>query len=105
MIKLDIEMPEGCRLCPVYDGEFGECQLRQKFPSRFNDVHALFDERPRNCPLVEDIPEIRWTDKLSIDFEGNIRDFNGRILFSVPNYKRMVEAELADWMEADNEAD
>lgn len=94
MIKLDIDMPTECRLCPIYNGEFGECQLRQQFPSRFNDVHALFDKRPHNCPLVEDIPEIRWTDKLSVDCDGNIRDFNGRIILVNPTYKKCMEEEL-----------
>lgn len=29
---------------------------------------------------------VRWTDKLSIDADGNIRDFNGRVLFIHPTY-------------------
>lgn len=46
-------MPSGCSSCPIYDGEYGECQLRTCFPSRFANVHALFDDRPNNCPLVQ----------------------------------------------------
>lgn len=63
MINLDIDMPTGCRFCPIFNGEFGECQLRQCFPSRFNEVRALFDERPNNCPLVEDVPKGEWIEE------------------------------------------
>ena len=53
MIIIDIDMPTGCSSCPIYDGEYGECQLRTYFPSRFANVHALFDDKPNNCPLRE----------------------------------------------------
>ncbi len=53
MIIIYIDMPTRCSSCPIYNGEYGECQLRTCFPSRFADLHALFDDRPSNCPLRE----------------------------------------------------
>lgn len=38
-----------------------------------------------NAPTVESPKEIRWTDKVTLDADGNIRDFDGTILYSLRN--------------------
>lgn len=62
----------------------------------FEDILSTID----NAPTIEithgewDCKEVRWTDKLSIDADGNIRDFNGRIRFIHPTYNM---DEYVDW--------
>lgn len=48
MIQIEMEMPEDCIDCPIYNDEFSCCNLEP-------DIEDLdcFDGRPDRCPLVE----------------------------------------------------
>ena len=49
MIELDMEMPATCSDCPIYDGEYGWCNVDHNIHTNILDP----DERPENCPLKE----------------------------------------------------
>lgn len=47
-------------------------------------IKAL-EEQERPTGERSGLADIRWTDKVSIDADGNIRDFDGNILYSIRN--------------------
>ena len=57
MLLLDMDMPNCCQDCPIYDHEFGCCELIPN--SRYYDNDGIehydpFEERNKDCPLRED---------------------------------------------------
>ena len=52
-----INMPKCCIDCPIYDNEFGQCNLI--LDSRFynkdtgEELYDPFEERHKDCPLIE----------------------------------------------------
>ena len=57
MLIIDIDMPKCCQDCPIYDHEFGCCELIPN--SRYYDNDGIehydpFEERNKDCPLRED---------------------------------------------------
>lgn len=61
MIQIDMEMPKSCSKCPLFNGEFGECQHLG-----FNVNNAIktdfTEERELNCPLKE-VPNGEWIER------------------------------------------
>lgn len=47
MIQIkDMEMPESCSSCPLFDGEYGVCNIIGE------PKVDMTEERAKNCPLV-----------------------------------------------------
>ena len=53
MIKIDIDMPESCDLCPLCDNEMGFCCLSNEYRSKFGKIETDVTNRPANCPLID----------------------------------------------------
>ena len=56
VLIVGIDMPRCCIDCPIYDNEFGQCNLIPL--SRYYDLHGNelydpFEERNKDCPLLE----------------------------------------------------
>lgn len=56
MISIDMDMPNCCILCPIYNYEFGCCQLMSN--SEYHNVYGEilcdpFEERLKDCPIKE----------------------------------------------------
>ena len=62
MIKIDIDMPKNCDLCPFCCCEFANCRLSYEYISQFGKVKTDFEKRPANCPLIDadETKEIIW---------------------------------------------
>lgn len=69
VIVKDMQMPKACMLCPIYDGEYGECGVlhdRYLFPFLSEDTYRYdaTKEIHKDCPLVER-PQGEWIDHSS----------------------------------------
>lgn len=58
MIQIDMEMPSCCVLCPIYNGEYGKCNLLDYSFYEFfyyENVQSCdpFEERHKECPIKE----------------------------------------------------
>lgn len=55
MLILDIDMPKCCQDCPIYDHEFGCCELipNSCFYNEDGEIYDPFEERNKDCPLKE----------------------------------------------------
>lgn len=51
MLLIDIEMPKSCMNCPIFDGEYGFCNILKNYnkPSK----RDCSSSRQKNCPLIE----------------------------------------------------
>lgn len=47
-----MNMPECCIICPIYNGEYGKCNLIENSYS-WDDNSDPFEERRKDCPLKE----------------------------------------------------
>ena len=45
-----MKMPDSCGECPLHDGEYGWCNAN-------TDIVMSFDERPRSCPIIEEVKQ------------------------------------------------
>lgn len=64
VIVKGMQMPKACMLCPIYDGEYGECGVlhdRYLFPFLSEDTYRYdaTKEIHKDCPLVER-PQGEW---------------------------------------------
>lgn len=57
MIQIDMEMPSCCVLCPIYNGEYGKCNLIPDScfynKNTGEELYDPFEERLKDCPIKE----------------------------------------------------
>ena len=55
IIITGIDMPECCIDCPIYNGEYGVCNLNPNSRNYYEDENWCdpFEERRKDCPLRE----------------------------------------------------
>lgn len=56
MISIDMDMPNCCIACPIFNGEFGCCQLIPNSEYHNEEGEILcdpFEERLKECPIKE----------------------------------------------------
>lgn len=55
MISIDMDMPSCCIDCPIYNHEFGECNLidNSKYYYDGGEYYDPFEERHKKCPIKE----------------------------------------------------
>ena len=52
MITIDVDMPENCESCFLFDGEYSRCQVTHERTKTFEEKYAP------NCPIINhDKPE------------------------------------------------